>query len=909
MPRKDADPVFGAGSAAAGGSPDAARGSGGLAFDPDEVRRSMRSGEGSNRFKESPIAKKFESLGAPLKSIISNPELQLTALSVIGIAAINVALRTYTGQNLDTIEAGVLGAVGSISRSIIMEKFHSSGKTKADVAKTIFYTAAIAAVSSGAAAYMRGSSGDPSIDNPVIEDVISHAFSQLKTGLAIGAVTGGLNEVRSFIMDKYRGKEYSLARGAKNVMAGAALGGAFASLGDGWKAMTGLLSGEHGTRLQNNAILASVSGVGFSALGAVVEGGVRQKGYKGALKGGLIGGVAGLAIGIGLGEGLHHNLSGVSADIKPGSATAVLSPGSSEAAKPAATAIPTQQVIEVASPSPAIASQSPDVLSSPSPVAVSATASPTISPDAASDVEARKAALIKAGVRVLGDTTLGLGAGAGTAYALKNKGANAMVGGGLLAGAAGLALGEVGYRIVDNALSNGGSGSEIPAGFSGSPGSASEVDGGSGELLDRPSQVDPANVDPAKNVPPATAAPPAAEPAPSAQPAPPTAEPKAPAKATTVPTQVPTQVPVPLPTETPQAEPVRTPIPGRPNFEPEKPRPIGSLHKSQQIAQLLAGNQESAVSTELGLENEELMSLKAAPTIDERLTDLRDINAQAYADSVKASDYAKKLDEVLKDPNNLEKRNPFDAGLPTVTEGGVIAAERDAVFRKYEAALASKALMEEGNRLRTPTVLTDLNNAATGEQKQAAGAKAYVEFLQKNFDEGKPGPNGNPITENDIAQANLEAQRQEYESQSAVRNLAIVKEPSKFGPSPGGLILPEERFGQPNFFDQQITIKPGSSFWDSWNIRPEYFVDQEADGWVNPENGVTQEAVVKDMIVKFARENRTPLPTSGSFNLKDLNLTDEQKDAVRKALGTRSATQYIGGGAMKAFQSALKKAA
>jgi hypothetical protein len=106
---------------------------------------------------------------------------------------------------------------------------------------------------------------------------------------------------------------------------------------------------------------------------------------------------------------------------------------------------------------------------------------------------------------------------------------------------------------------------------------------------------------------------------------------------------------------------------------------------------------------------------------------------------------------------------------------------------------------------------------------------------------------------------------------------------------------PEAEVVTPDFFNQVVEIKdPGDTFWRSLEVPKDFFAPTQENGWVNPLNGVTQEDVIRDLVIKFARANGKELGlvhVGDTFKLKDL-LTPDQMEIVRKALATKSATDY-----------------
>ncbi len=368
-------------------------------------------------------------------------------------------------------------------------------------------------------------------------------------------------------------------------------------------------------------------------------------------------------------------------------------------------------------------------------------------------------------------------------------------------------------------------------------------------------------------------------------------------------------------TETPSVKPADQPVGVTGSGEAAKPAVAAPAEKLGVVAP--AGGEQAAVPGAGQVDSPpgsmaEVMRPEAktmvSPDADlgaktEDLTKLRDTEVHALTEYRGAQDYAKELWGVLNDPNNTEKLNPFDNNLPPVTEEGVKAAVYDANIKLYELDQSGSRLVDHAWEIKTPGNMDSLNATAQKEFGEYQGAQAYADSLKP----GDVGANGNVISIEDVRAAHEEAKNQFEQAQSAIRNSELIQNSDSRRWVPQ---LPEEVRGLPNFFDQEISVKPGSSFWDSWDIKHGYFASDLEDGWINPANGVTQEDVVKGMIKQFAEENGHPLDKipAGTIKLSDLDLTDEQKAAIRKALATNSVSNYQDQG-VKAFRTALKRAA
>lgn len=113
----------------------------------------------------------------------------------------------------------------------------------------------------------------------------------------------------------------------------------------------------------------------------------------------------------------------------------------------------------------------------------------------------------------------------------------------------------------------------------------------------------------------------------------------------------------------------------------------------------------------------------------------------------------------------------------------------------------------------------------------------------------------------------------------------------------------------PDFFNESVRIdKAGDYFWNKLQVDPKYFGSTLENGWVNLSNGVTQEDVIRDLIVKFARDNGQDLNVvhvGDVFKLRDL-LTANQMEIIRKAMATKDASDYWDN-IRPLFLAALKK--
>lgn len=93
-----------------------------------------------------------------------------------------------------------------------------------------------------------------------------------------------------------------------------------------------------------------------------------------------------------------------------------------------------------------------------------------------------------------------------------------------------------------------------------------------------------------------------------------------------------------------------------------------------------------------------------------------------------------------------------------------------------------------------------------------------------------------------------------------------------------------------------VTIPEGGSFWNSIQMPPEDLAFGSPDGWINPENGVSQEDVVRGYLVKYAAGHGSDLDRikAGTYSFKSLvGLTDEEEDFIGKILATKSAEEYF----------------
>lgn len=95
------------------------------------------------------------------------------------------------------------------------------------------------------------------------------------------------------------------------------------------------------------------------------------------------------------------------------------------------------------------------------------------------------------------------------------------------------------------------------------------------------------------------------------------------------------------------------------------------------------------------------------------------------------------------------------------------------------------------------------------------------------------------------------------------------------------------------FSTHSVHVDPGRSFWSSFELPDEFFPNNTP--WVNPENGVTQMDVVRDMVRQFASANGHQLEQiqPGDIDLDKLELTDEQKRVIAETLKTTNAKDYI----------------
>lgn len=93
-----------------------------------------------------------------------------------------------------------------------------------------------------------------------------------------------------------------------------------------------------------------------------------------------------------------------------------------------------------------------------------------------------------------------------------------------------------------------------------------------------------------------------------------------------------------------------------------------------------------------------------------------------------------------------------------------------------------------------------------------------------------------------------------------------------------------------------ITVPEGGNFWGSLDIPTNYFPSNQPEGWLNADNGVTQEEVVRGMVVDFAKTNGHNLNQimPGTYSLKDVaGLTNEQESMIGKVLATRKVEDYF----------------
>lgn len=248
---------------------------------------------GSERWKG--IKTQFERLPAPLRSMLSSAEFQQTALTAGGLAIMKIAIIQATGQNFDAFETAGYGFLTGFARSVLYEKFHKSGDKGWKLGGRIIASSLLSALAAGGTAYAKEIGAAPSGTESVMEDVIYNTFTKLGWGAGIGAGTAAINETIS----KIRGKERHWKR---SLVTGAILGGAFATVGDGVRGLTSLVSGESGGRAQFHAISALAEAGAGGAVGAF---------YKKNRVGGAIAGAAlATAVGAAVVEGLNYVTNG-----------------------------------------------------------------------------------------------------------------------------------------------------------------------------------------------------------------------------------------------------------------------------------------------------------------------------------------------------------------------------------------------------------------------------------------------------------------------------------------------------------------------------------------------------------------------------------------------------------------------